>query len=119
MIVDIPAEVQDWSSRARSTPHEQAIASEFVPILEAAVHRLEVAPDAAAVETEFPPKLRALEGLAQGLMQLVPGPYINLTNFSPSLITVPIEASLPVPGRERALLCHPVTPAAACRHEAP
>lgn len=77
--------------------------SEFVPILEAAVHSLEVAPDAAAVETELPPKLRALEELAQGLMKLVPGPYINLTNFSPSLISVPIHANLPIPGRERAL----------------
>lgn len=95
------ATLQDWSSRSHSTPHEQAIASEFVPVLEAAVQRLEIAPDAATVETDFPPKLRALEEVAQGLMQLVPGPYIELANFSPSLIRVPMEASLPIPGHDR------------------
>eukprot|EP00892_Ulva_mutabilis_P006374 jgi/Ulvmu1/4108/UM019_0087.1 len=99
-ISDLRRLLQDWSSRSHSTPHEHAIASKFVPVLEAAVHRLEIAPDAAAVGKEFPPKLRALEELAQGLMQLVPGPYINLTNFSPSLISVPIDASLPIPGHD-------------------
>lgn len=66
------------------------------------MQQLEFAPDAATVEADFPPKLRALEELAQGLMQLVPGPYIDLANFSPSLISVPMEASLPIPGHERA-----------------
>jgi hypothetical protein len=94
--------MQAWQGRTAETPHEQVVQEKFVPRLQAAVQALQMAPDAPEATKDssaaFVPKLAALEAIAADLRMLVPGPAVALTDFAPSLCSLPRDASLPVPG---------------------